>query len=82
MENIGKIPLKDEWRNRWAVIKQFLKHPIQEIAFLQDKFNVSELYTNIAKRDPHLYDPDYPQWLNFGYWKEETTCWVPWMNHY
>lgn len=73
MENIGKIPLKDEWRNRWIIIKEFIQHPIKEISFLQDKFLVSELYTNIAKRDPDLHDPNIPQWLNFGYWKEETT---------
>ncbi|MBE9260685.1 methyltransferase domain-containing protein [Microcystis sp. LEGE 00066] len=73
MENIGKIPLKDEWRNRWATIKQFILNPAREMAFLQDQFQVSELYTNIAKRDPHLQDPNFPQWLNFGYWKEETT---------
>jgi microcystin synthetase protein McyJ len=73
LENIGKIPLKDEWRNRWIIIKEFIQHPIKEISFLQDKFLVSELYTNIAKRDPDLHDPNIPQWLNFGYWKEETT---------
>ncbi|MFM6409127.1 MAG: methyltransferase, partial [Microcystis sp.] len=64
MENIGKIPLKDEWRNRWAIIKQFILNPVREMAFLQDQFQVSELYTNIAKRDPHLHDPNFPQWLN------------------
>ena len=60
-------------RNRWIIIKEFIQHPIKEISFLQDKFLVSELYTNIAKRDPDLHDPNIPQWLNFGYWKEETT---------
>lgn len=73
MENIGNIPLKDEWRNRWAIIQQFLQHPLKEVYFLQDQFSVSELYTNIAKRDPSLSDPTVPQWLNFGYWQEETT---------
>nr|ATO58433.1 McyJ [Phormidium sp. LP904e]QCQ67872.1 phosphoglycerate dehydrogenase [Phormidium sp. LP904c] len=73
LKNIDTIPLKDEWRNRWTIIKEFIQHPIQEITFWQDKFQVSELYTNIAKRDPHLHDPNVPQWLNFGYWKEETT---------
>lgn len=70
---MGNIPLKDEWRNRWVIIKQFLQHPLKEISFLQDKFSVSELYTGIAKRDPGLSDPTVPQWLNFGYWQEETT---------
>ncbi|MBD2776528.1 class I SAM-dependent methyltransferase [Iningainema tapete] len=73
MENIGRIPFKDEWRNRWIVIKDFINNPGKEIWFLQDKYQVSDLYTNLAKRDPHLYNPDVPQWLNFGYWKEETT---------
>jgi microcystin synthetase protein McyJ len=37
LENIGKIPLKDEWRNRWATIKQFILNPVREMAFLQDQ---------------------------------------------
>jgi microcystin synthetase protein McyJ len=73
LENIGRIPFNDEWRNRWIVIKEFIKNPSQEISFLRDNFQVSELYTGIAKRDPNLHDPNVPQWLNFGYWKEETT---------
>lgn len=73
MENIGNISLKDEWRNRWVIIQQFLQNPLKEVYFLQDQFSVSELYTNIAKRDPSLSDPTVPQWLNFGYWQEETT---------
>lgn len=73
MENIGKIPFNYEWRNRWIIIKEFIQNPAQEIWFLRDKFQVSELYTRIAKRDHDLDDPNIPQWLNFGYWKQETT---------
>lgn len=73
MENIGKIPFNYEWRNRWIIIQDFIRNPFQEIWFLRDKFEVSELYTRIAKRDRDLHDPNIPQWLNFGYWKEETT---------
>ncbi|MBO1055821.1 MAG: class I SAM-dependent methyltransferase [Dolichospermum sp. JUN01] len=73
MENIGKIPFNYEWRNRWIIIKEFIQNPLQELWFLQDKFEVSELYTRIAKRERDLHDPNVPQWLNFGYWQEETT---------
>lgn len=73
MENIGKIPFNYEWRNRWIIIKEFIQNPVKEIWFLRDKFKVSELYTNIAKRDRDLNNPNIPQWLNFGYWEEETT---------
>lgn len=73
MENIGKIPFNDEWRNRWIIIKNFIENPVKEIWFLRDNFEVSELYTRIARRDRDLNDPNIPQWLNFGYWKEETT---------
>ncbi|MFN6527754.1 SAM-dependent methyltransferase [Nostoc sp. ChiSLP03a] len=73
MENIGKIPFNYEWRNRWIIIKEFIQNPIQELWFLRDKFEVTELYTRIAKRERDLHDPNIPQWLNFGYWQEETT---------
>ncbi|MEH2155514.1 SAM-dependent methyltransferase [Nostoc sp.] len=73
MENIGKIPFNYEWRNRWIIIKNFIENPVKEIWFLRDNFEVSELYTRIAKRDRDLNDPNISQWLNFGYWKEETT---------
>ncbi|WP_427160211.1 SAM-dependent methyltransferase [Aliinostoc sp. HNIBRCY26] len=73
MENIGKIPFNYEWRNRWIIIKEFIQNPLQELWFLRDKFEVSELYTRIAKRERDLHDPNVPQWLNFGYWQEETT---------
>jgi microcystin synthetase protein McyJ len=74
LENIGKIPFNYEWRNRWIIIQDFIRNPLQEIWFLRDNFEVSELYTRIAKRERDLHDPNIPQWLNFGYWKEETTC--------
>lgn len=73
MENVGKIPFKYELRNRWIIIKEFIQNPVQEISFLRDTFQVSELYTGIAKRDKDLNNPNIPQWLNFGYWQEETT---------
>jgi microcystin synthetase protein McyJ len=73
LENIGKIPFNYEWRNRWIIIKEFIQNPLQELWFLRDKFEVSELYTRIAKRECDLHDPNVPQWLNFGYWQEETT---------
>jgi microcystin synthetase protein McyJ len=71
--NSSKISFSDEWRNRWIMIREFILYPVKEIMYLQDKVQVTDNYTHAAKIDPSLHDPNVPRWLNFGYWKEETT---------
>lgn len=73
MENISKIPFRDEWRNRWIMIREFILYPVKEIMYLQEKVQVTENYTSAAKKEPDLHDPNVPRWLNFGYWEKETT---------
>jgi len=73
MKNSNQISFRNEWRNRWTVIKGFFRSPATELCLWKDKYHVSEFYNNIAKIDPLVHDPNVPQWLNFGYWKEETT---------
>ncbi|VXD25118.1 class I SAM-dependent methyltransferase [Planktothrix paucivesiculata] len=73
MEKISKISLRDEWRNRWITIREFILYPVKEIMYLRGKIDVTDNYTYAAQEDFNLHDPNIPRWLNFGYWKEETT---------
>jgi microcystin synthetase protein McyJ len=70
---VARIPVFAEWQNRLSLFTTVLRHPRRELSFLLKPYTSDDLYTRMAKRDPHLGDPDVPHWLNFGYWKQAQT---------
>ncbi|MEM9214076.1 MAG: class I SAM-dependent methyltransferase [Cyanobacteria bacterium P01_F01_bin.150] len=73
MEATNIISFRDEWRNRWIMLREIVLYPIKEYIIFRGKFQVTENYAIAAQKEAAARDPNVPQWLNFGYWQEAQS---------